>query len=265
MSRTFLLLFLLQVLISACNNVASQNIKNVGTETLLLISCLICALCVCVCIFCLLRIKNLFNHGDISDSYNEHNTTNSGMYVYKKNIETIEAINGYKGLVNRVILLEGEVKKMKMKLEKHNDDTKARHSNYGNTKNFSFGNENKQKTTDQAKKQSVKKAVEIIPKPNNSQYLYLKVVDGGRLANAQNEDNAYYRAWTYNGILYFEFSASKVMKAINNRTSVIEPFCDIINGTVEPDNASVVNVKAYGKLNMDYTIIEKVKIEYGTK
>lgn len=96
-------------------------------------------------------------------------------------------------------------------------------------------------------------------------YKWLKVVDGGKLALVESADSAYYRAWTNkNGIIYFEFycSSSRKGKAINNRTSLIEPFCEIQKGSVEPDLAKEIVVKKQGVLNNDYSVNSKVKIQY---
>ena len=262
MSKEFLLLLLLQVTISACSSTTSQDVKIEEAETLLLISSLLCILCVFFCLICLLRIKNFFNSYSSHIDYNE---TKDVTCNYKKKDENIKMHDGYEGLFQRQKDLENEVKRIKLKLEKQNHDINVRYNSHGNFINSTAEKVNKKNSSGQENNLNEIMVSETIPKPNNSKYLYLKVVDGGRLADAQNEENAYYRAWNYNGSLYFEFSTSKVMKAINNRASVIEPLCDIVDGTVEPDNASAVYGKAVGKLNSDYTIIEKVKIKYGTK
>ena len=93
--------------------------------------------------------------------------------------------------------------------------------------------------------------------------MYLKVGVGGILKNLQTPDRANYRAWRCNGILYFEFySINEEKKAINNRTSIIEPFCDIDNGTIDPDSANYVETKEFGILNDDFTINKKTIIKY---
>ena len=109
--------------------------------------------------------------------------------------------------------------------------------------------------------QSQKKAVS---RPDSdAEYLYLKVGVGGILKNLQTPDRANYRAWRCNGILYFEFySINEEKKAINNRTSIIEPFCDIDNGTIDPDSANYVETKEFGILNDDFTINKKTIIKY---
>lgn len=93
-------------------------------------------------------------------------------------------------------------------------------------------------------------------------YTWLKVVDGGKLAIASSPDTAIYRAWESKGGLLFEFYCSKTAKAINNRASVIEPFCEVDNTMVDPDEAKDVIVKQCGKLTKDLSLVTKVLIQY---
>lgn len=97
---------------------------------------------------------------------------------------------------------------------------------------------------------------------SDSEYKYLRVVDGGKLMLSPTKDNTYYRAWMAEGVLYYEFSSLKVGKAINNRTSIIEPFCDIYEGSIEPDKAVCVETKTIGILNSDFSINKKTLIIY---
>lgn len=93
-------------------------------------------------------------------------------------------------------------------------------------------------------------------------YIWLKVIDGGKLTISQSSDTAIYRAWENEDALFFEFSCLRTGKAINNRTSVIEPFCDIEDSTIDPDSAKEVIVKKFGKLAKDLSLIQKIIIQY---
>lgn len=93
-------------------------------------------------------------------------------------------------------------------------------------------------------------------------YIWLKVIDGGKLTISQSPDTAIYRAWENEGELFFEFSCLRTGKAINNRTSVIEPFCDIEDSAIDPDSAKEVIVKKFGKLAKDLSLIQKIIIQY---
>lgn len=99
-------------------------------------------------------------------------------------------------------------------------------------------------------------------RPISKEYKWLKVVDGGKLAITSSLDTAIYRAWESNGGLSFEFCCSKIAKAINNRASVIDPFCDVDNTMVNPDVAKDVVVKQCGKLTKDLSLVTKILIQY---
>lgn len=94
------------------------------------------------------------------------------------------------------------------------------------------------------------------------EYIWLKAVDGGKLSIAQSADAAMYRAWKSNGIYAFEFCCAKTGKAINNRTSVINPFCEVQTNGIDPDQAESVNVKKPGSLSSDFQVLTKVIIQY---
>ena len=112
----------------------------------------------------------------------------------------------------------------------------------------------------------------VKPKDNNDkvanrqaetrEYIWLKAVDGGKLSIAQSADVAMYRAWKSNDIYAFEFCCAKTGKAINNRTSVIDPFCEIQTNGIDPDQAKSVNVKKPGSLSSDFQVLTKVIIQY---
>lgn len=94
------------------------------------------------------------------------------------------------------------------------------------------------------------------------EYIWLKAVDGGRLSIAQSADAAMYRAWKNRDGYAFEFCCAKTGKAINNRTSVIDPFCEVQTNGIDPDQAKNVNVKKLGSLSSDFRVITKVIIQY---
>ncbi|WP_290383432.1 hypothetical protein [uncultured Muribaculum sp.] len=112
----------------------------------------------------------------------------------------------------------------------------------------------------------------VKPKDNNDkvankqaetrEYIWLKAVDGGKLSIAQSADVAMYRAWKSNGIYAFEFCCAKTGKAINNRTSVIYPFCEVQTNGIDPDQAKSVNVKKPGSLSSDFQVLTKIIIQY---
>lgn len=107
------------------------------------------------------------------------------------------------------------------------------------------------------------KVAKIVTKqPETREYVWLKVVDGGKLSIAQSADVAIYRAWICNGIYSFEFCCAKTGKAINNRTSVIDPFCEVQPNGIDPDLAKSVNIMKPGSLSVDFQVITKVIIQY---
>ncbi len=97
---------------------------------------------------------------------------------------------------------------------------------------------------------------------SRKEYIWLKVIDGGKLTIVQSPETAIYRAWDSNGVFAFEFSCLRTGKAINNRTSVIDPFCEVNELSVDPDMAKDVFVIQCGKLNKDFSLINKVLIQY---
>ena len=67
------------------------------------------------------------------------------------------------------------------------------------------------------------------------------------------------------GLLAFSMILSgcaKTGKAINNRTSVIDPFCEVQTNGIDPDQAKSVNVKKPGSLSSDFQVLTKVIIQY---
>lgn len=93
-------------------------------------------------------------------------------------------------------------------------------------------------------------------------YIYLTPLEGP-LVEAGPEHAVYYRAWKKDGKFFFEFvNNDRTKKAINNRTSIIEPFCEKVESSKSPDDSEMITTISPGLLNDDYTIIDKAKIEY---
>ncbi len=97
--------------------------------------------------------------------------------------------------------------------------------------------------------------------PQNAEYEYLTVVDGN-LTKASIVQASYYRAWRVNGKLYFEFYSDKIAKAINNRSVIIEPFCDKDSDSVPADKASDIETCKVGTLNEDYSLNTRTTIKF---
>lgn len=93
-------------------------------------------------------------------------------------------------------------------------------------------------------------------------FIYLTVLEGP-LVEARPEHIVYYKAWREKGKLLFEFvNNDKTKKAINNRTSIIEPFCEKVESSKSPDDSEMITTISPGLLNDDYTVRDKAKIEY---
>ena len=98
-------------------------------------------------------------------------------------------------------------------------------------------------------------------KPRNPDYKFLTVTNG-KLTVTSVDKGYYYRAWSENGNCYFEFFSNKPSKAINNRSVIIEPFCDKASSSVAADQASSVESCRPGTLNSDYTLNTKTTIRF---
>lgn len=97
----------------------------------------------------------------------------------------------------------------------------------------------------------------------NKNTIHLSIQSGGRLKKAEIGDIIYYKAWEEKGKLYFVFvNSERTPKAINNRTTIIEPFCDNVGSIKSPDNADAIEIVKEGVLTDDFQVLEKVKIKY---
>lgn len=102
-----------------------------------------------------------------------------------------------------------------------------------------------------------------ILKPENVKYTDLSVVDG-KLVPWSLGKTSYYHYWEYDGRYFFEFSCekSKVAKAINNRSAVIDPFCQKDSSSVAVDAANDIITDKFGELDSELNVISKSTIIY---
>lgn len=106
--------------------------------------------------------------------------------------------------------------------------------------------------------ESIKKTVQ-----DKGNVIQLSIQSGGKLKQAEIGDIVYYKAWEDNGKLYFVFvNSERTLKAINNRTTIIEPFCDNVGSVKSPDSADSIEIVQEGVLSSDFQVLEKVKIKY---
>lgn len=101
----------------------------------------------------------------------------------------------------------------------------------------------------------------IVQRPTDDSYLFLKVSDGKLVLS---DTISYYRAWLFNNVLYYEFycDKSKIAKVINNRSSLLEPFCEKDSTSEDANNAtSILSIKPGILENNSYEITEKTIIK----
>lgn len=98
-------------------------------------------------------------------------------------------------------------------------------------------------------------------RPENVEYTALTVTDG-KLTLASPSQVSYYRAWEIEGDIFYEFYSDKTAKAINNRSAIIEPFCEKEPTSIPADQASHVETVLYGFLNKDYSVKTKTTIKF---
>ncbi len=117
------------------------------------------------------------------------------------------------------------------------------------------------------KKRRIEKAVlsEItVPlKPDDVSYIFLKAVD--RKLVESDASSSYYRAWEYGNVLYYEFHCdrTRIQKAINNRSVLVEPFSVKDGSSIEVDESTDILTTKPGRLDPEsYEIIEKAIIKY---
>jgi len=99
--------------------------------------------------------------------------------------------------------------------------------------------------------------------PANVEYVYLTLSDK-QLVPAGMGQTAYYRAWHSHGKIYFAFfcDTTKIMKAINNRDSLIAPCCIKASNSIEPNEATNITTVQPGELDNNYQVINPAIIKY---
>ena len=165
-----------------------------------------------------------------------------------------EKDNTIKSLNNEIETLKKE--KIDLQKDKENLERRLTHLRKENEKIkekiiIQNGNEKRSNNKDETEKYI-----------NESDFIYLTPLEGP-LVEAGPEHVVYYKAWKKDGKIYFEFvNNDRTKKAINNRTSIIEPFCEKVESSKSPDASEMIATITPGLLNDDYTIIDKAKIEY---
>ena len=94
-------------------------------------------------------------------------------------------------------------------------------------------------------------------------YERLTIGGDGNLINCEEGYPVYYRAWRERDRIKFEFvNSDRTKKAINNRSTFIEPFCNKTEESKFPDESDFIEAITPGILNDDYTVKEKALIRY---
>lgn len=115
-------------------------------------------------------------------------------------------------------------------------------------------NDDKQKLDSLAKQKK--------PKEKVRNYQLLTVYNKA-LEIADEYQTIYYQMWDDDGKFYFEFvNNERTPMAINNRSFIIEPFCDIDESSRTPDESKRIETKKPGLLNTDLSLNKKAVIKY---
>lgn len=103
----------------------------------------------------------------------------------------------------------------------------------------------------------------LISKPENAIYFNLAVSDG-KLVPCSIGQTYYYHYWEYEGTFYYEFfcEQSKVAKAVNNRSVIIDPFCQKDSESVAVDEAKSMVIKQFGVIDQNFNVLSKSLISY---
>lgn len=112
-------------------------------------------------------------------------------------------------------------------------------------------------------KKVVKKEESLNIKPEGTVFTNLGVSEG-KLVIISGNQPSYYREWEFQGQKYYEFYCddSRLKKAINNRSAVIDLYCEKHPDSINPDDAIRVETIEYGLLDNDYNIKQKAIIKY---
>lgn len=102
-----------------------------------------------------------------------------------------------------------------------------------------------------------------VSRPEIVTYCELAVSDGHLVSCAVGQ-TAYFRSWEYDGKYYFEFycEPSKVLKAFNNRSVIIDPFCQKDNDSVPVDEAKTLTTLEFGEIDANFNIIRKSTVRF---
>lgn len=97
----------------------------------------------------------------------------------------------------------------------------------------------------------------------NASFTYYTVSDAKLVAVSPGQAY-YYRAWSQDGKQYYQFycESGRISKAINNHSSVLDPFCTKTDDSAEYDFASEVITDECGQLDVDGKISKKTIIKF---
>jgi len=129
--------------------------------------------------------------------------------------------------------------------------------------NSTYSNPKKKRSKERKanKQDSCPEVIQKNVRPEDVEYVALTVTDGN-LTIASTSKASYYRAWEIDDDIFYEFYSDKTAKAINNRSVIIEPFCEKDPTSVPADQASNIETILYGFLNKDYSIKTKTIIKF---
>ena len=102
-----------------------------------------------------------------------------------------------------------------------------------------------------------------LSKPGNISYTNLGVSDG-KLVPCSIGQTFYYHYWEYEGRYFYEFfcEPSEIEIAVNNRSAIIDPFCQKDSDSVDADEFKELIIKEFGELDSKLNIISKSIISY---
>ncbi len=227
---------ILLLLTSGCRGIKATDFQQIDYGVACSIVCaLISVICVIICLITLNRTKHIKKSIQKNPSKDNKEKTSSGD---DKRISELES---------KIIFLDKSLKEYKKVLYNHS---------HPSNENVNRPSNNTSPSNNNAKEQGSSNQVQL------PQRFFLKAIDGEKLAPAQSEDSAHYCAWKEKDTICFKFIATNVQKAINNRSSIIEPFCEISSDSKNPDGASDIKVLKDGKLDKDNSVIDKVLIKY---
>lgn len=127
--------------------------------------------------------------------------------------------------------------------------------------NNSFSKKKRSKERRVQKQVSHQEEAQKLVRPEDVEYIFLTVTDG-KLAIASTSQVSYYKAWEIDNDIFYEFYSDKTAKAINNRSVIIEPFCEKDPASIPADQASNIETTLYGFLNKDYSVKSKTIIKF---